>query len=154
MPIINSRLISDLDPDVATVCNAHILACHRAGIELLVTSTYRNYLAQDAVYAIGRTVDKEKRPVTKAKAGQSFHNFRAAYDVVPLVGGKPVWDAKDPIWKEVVRLGKQAGAQAGADWPTFPDLPHFEVRPTIEGLHIATHEARARFDEHGTIFTA
>lgn len=154
MPIINSRLISDLDPQAAIICNAHIFACHRAGIELIVTSTYRNHEAQDALYAIGRTTDKERRKVTNAKAGQSFHNYKCAWDVVPLVLGKPVWDERDPLWKEVVKLGKEAGAEAGADWPMFKDLPHFQVRPTIHGLHINLDEAANRWKEHGTIFTA
>jgi len=39
-----------------------------------------------------------------------------AWDVVPLVGGKCVWDEKNPLWKDVIGFGKQAGAQAGADW--------------------------------------
>lgn len=151
---INSRNIEDLDPQVRPACYEHVRLCRDAGIELLVTSTYRDFTAQDALYAIGRTIYPERRPVTNAKAGHSFHNFKVAWDVVPIVSGKPVWDEKDPLWKEVVRLGKAAGAEAGADWPLFKDLPHFQIRPTVEGLHIALDEAMHRFKEHGTIFTA
>ena len=152
--MISSRLISDLDPDAATICNAQVFKCHRAGIELLITSTYRDYLAQDALYAIGRSVQPERRPVTNARAGQSWHNFRAAWDVVPLVGGKCVWDERDPLWKEVVRIGKECGAEAGADWPLFRDLPHFQFLPKLRQGVLSLAEARNRFDEHGTIFTA
>jgi len=152
--LINSRLIADLDPEAAIVCNAHVLACHRVGIELLVTSTYRNYEAQEALYAIGRTVQPERRHVTNARAGQSWHNFRVAWDVVPLVGGKAVWDERDPLWKDVVKLGKECGAEAGADWPAFKDLPHFQSLPKLPVGVLSLAEARNRFDTHGTIFTA
>jgi len=151
--MINSRSLADLDPAVRVVCNEHLALCHAAGIELIVTSTYRDYASQDELFAIGRTVQLERKPVTKAKAGKSWHNYRAAYDVVPIVSGKPVWNSRDPLWKEVVRLGKQAGAEAGADWKTFPDLPHFQYTPTLAGKHITLLEARTRFDSLGTIFT-
>lgn len=150
--MINSRNIDDLDPVVRTVCKAHLALCRTVGIELLVTSTYRDYESQDALYAIGRTVQVERSKVTNAKAGKSWHNFRCAYDVVPLVNGKPVWKASDPIWKDVVALGKQAGAEAGAEWKTFKDQPHFQVRPTENGALIALNEAMTRFNSNGTIF--
>ena len=57
-----------LDPAVREVCLEHLRFCRDAGIELIVTSTWRDYQAQDALYAIGRTVDKGKRCVTNAKA--------------------------------------------------------------------------------------
>ncbi len=151
--MVNSRDLADLDPEARAVCNEHLALCHEAGIELIVTSTWRDFEAQDGLYAIGRTVQKERRAVTNAKAGHSWHNFKVAWDVVPIVAGKPVWDAKDPLWKEVIAIGKQAGAQAWADWKSFPDLPHFQAVPTAEGLHITLDEARVRFQESGTIFT-
>ena len=150
---INSRTLEDLDPEVRAICLEHLRLCRDRGIELIVTSTYRDYAAQDALYAIGRTIETTTRKhVTNAKAGHSWHNFRVAYDVVPIVSGKPVWNASDPAWKEVVKYGKEAGAEAGADWQTFPDLPHFQYVPTISGLHLNLDEARSRFDEKGTIF--
>lgn len=150
--VINSRSLEDLDPAARTVCNAHLALCSAAGIELIVTSTYRDYEAQERLYAIGRTIEKARKPVTNAKAGHSWHNFKVAYDVVPLISGKAVWNARDPVWKEVIRLGKEAGAEAGADWQSFPDMPHFQVTPTVSGLHISIDEARSRFDANGTIF--
>lgn len=151
--MINSRSLADLDPYVREICNNHLALCTAAGIELIVTSTYRDFEAQDALYAIGRTKELTRRRVTNAQAGESWHNFRAAYDVVPIVGGKAVWNASDPLWVEVVRHGKAAGAEAGADWPIKKrDLPHFQVRPTVHGLHITTDEALDRFKKHGTVF--
>lgn len=151
--MINSRDIQELDEHVRDVCLAHMKACSDVGIRLLVTSTYRDAEAQDDLYAIGRTKDLNRRPVTHAQSWESWHNFRCAYDVVPIVGGKPVWNERDPVWKEVVKLGKAAGAEAGADWIAFQDYPHFQCRAKSSGLHIALHEAKNRFMKYGTIFT-
>lgn len=149
----NSRLLGDLDLEVRSVCMEHVRCCRNAGIEILITSTWRDFDAQDALYAIGRTVNPERRPVTNAVGGKSWHNYRCAWDVVPIICGKPVWDAQDHIWREVVRIGKECGAKAGADWTSFPDLPHFQFVPTVHGLPINLGEAAARWKEQGTIFT-
>ena len=65
--MINSRDINDLDPRVAAKCLALIDACRDAGIELIVTSTYRDNECQESLYAQGRT--KPGQIVTKARAG-------------------------------------------------------------------------------------
>jgi len=149
--MINSRKIEDLAPEARAVCERHIALCEAAGIKLLVTSTYRDYVSQDYLYAIGRTIDLDKPRVTKARAGRSWHNFACAWDVVPLdADGKPVWDDQDPVWDQVVTLGIQAGAEAGATWKTFPDLPHFQLKP----LNLTLAQAKTRFDVSGTIFGA
>ena len=146
--MINSRSLDDLDPEAREVATAHIAACHGEGIEIIITSTYRDYESQNQLYAIGRNGDTRK-VVTNAPAGHSWHNFKCAWDVVPVISGKAVWDATDPMWKRVVELGKSVGAEAGAEWMSFPDLPHFQVRPA--NLQLA--DARTRFDATGTIFT-
>lgn len=144
--MINSRDISDLDPRVQPICRRHIELCEAVGIELLVTSTWRDFESQDDLFAIGRTKDLGRKPVTNAKGGKSWHNYRVAYDVVPIVGGKAQWNS--PLWKEIIALGIQAGAEAGAEWKTFPDKPHFQHKPA--GMTLA--QARAVFDAHGSIF--
>lgn len=122
--MINSRKLEDLLPHVRTRVEAFLKAADEAGIDLLVTSTYRDNASQDALYAQGRT--KPGRIVTNAKAGQSFHNYRCAVDVVPVRNGKPVWDSKDPVWQTVGRLGKAAGLEWAGDWKRFKEFPHFQ----------------------------
>lgn len=122
--MINSRKLEDLLPQVRTRVEAFLKAADEAGIDLLVTSTYRDNASQDALYAQGRT--KPGRIVTNAKAGQSFHNYRCAVDVVPVRNGKPVWDSKDPVWQTVGRLGKAAGLEWAGDWKRFKEFPHFQ----------------------------
>lgn len=147
--MINSRLITDLDPPARVVCESQIIQCKNTGIELLVTSTYRDFEAQDDLYAIGRTKERNRKPVTNAKAGKSWHNYRCAWDVVPLIGGKAVWN-DERLWRDIISIGKECGAQAGADWKTFPDRPHFQVIPSSMTLS----QAFALFSAKGTIFTA
>lgn len=122
--MINSRKLEDLLPQVRSRVEAFLKAAEEAGIDLLVTSTYRDNASQDALYAQGRTAPG--KVVTNAKAGQSYHNYRCAVDVVPLRNGKPVWDTKDPVWQTVGRLGKAAGLEWAGDWKRFKEFPHFQ----------------------------
>ena len=123
--MINSRKLEDLLPQVRGRVEAFLKAAEEAGIDLLVTSTYRDNASQDALYAQGRTAPG--KVVTNAKAGQSYHNYRCAVDVVPLRNGKPVWDTKDPVWQTVGRLGKAAGLEWAGDWKgKFKEMAHFQ----------------------------
>jgi peptidoglycan L-alanyl-D-glutamate endopeptidase CwlK len=137
--MINSRNIDDLLPPVKERVQKFLTAAKAKGIDLLITSTYRDNASQDALYAQGRT--KPGKIVTNAKAGQSFHNYRCAVDVVPIVAGKPVWDAKNPVWQEVGALGKAAGLEWAGDWKRFKEYPHFQY---TGGLTLAQLQTGAR----------
>lgn len=121
--MINSRDVNDLDPRVATKCLALIDACRDAGIDLIVTSTYRDSESQDAIYAQGRT--KPGPIVTKAKSGQSWHNYRLAFDVVPVVNGKAVWNDAT-LWNKIGRLGVAVGLEWAGNWTRFKEMAHFQ----------------------------
>lgn len=124
----NSRKITDLHPKVQVMANAMIDACERAGFDILITSTYRDAESQSDLYAQGRT--KPGKKVTNAKAGQSWHNYRLAFDVVPLRNGKPVWGtsgADGKLWKEVGRIGKACGLEWAGDWVgKLQEMAHFQ----------------------------
>jgi peptidoglycan L-alanyl-D-glutamate endopeptidase CwlK len=125
--MISSRKLEDLDPKVRAMCEAHKDACAAEGIDLLVTCTYRDAEEQTRLYAIGRTMPGAK--VTNAKAGQSFHNYRVAYDVVPLLHGKPVWKTtgeEGKLWTRVGELGEAAGLEWAGRWTKFREFPHFQ----------------------------
>lgn len=125
--MINSRKLEDLHPLVQAKARLMIEKCRQAGIDLMVTSTYRDLASQDALYAQGRTVPGNR--VTNARAGQSFHNYRVAFDVVPVINGKPCWDTSGPsgqMWQQVGAIGKSCGLQWAGDWKTFPEFPHFQ----------------------------
>lgn len=130
--MINSRKLEDLIPPARDRVEDFLALCKHEGIDILVTSTYRDMESQNALYAQGRTTPG--KIVTNAKPGDSFHNWRCAVDVVPLVNGKPVWDGSNPIWKRIGSLGKQAGLEWAGEWKTFKELAHFQY---TGGLTIA-----------------
>jgi len=122
--MINSRSLDDLLPLVRQRVEAFIKAAKDSDIDLLVTSTYRDDESQNALYAQGRTT--AGKIVTNAKAGESFHNYRCAVDVVPIINGKPVWDTSYQVWQTIGRLGKEAGLEWAGDWKRFKEYPHFQ----------------------------
>jgi peptidoglycan LD-endopeptidase CwlK len=63
--MINSRDLDDLHPLVAAKARDFLARCHAEGIDILVTSTYRDAEAQAKLYAQGRT--SPGKIVTRAK---------------------------------------------------------------------------------------
>lgn len=144
-----SRNLNDLAPEVRARAERMIDACTAAGIQLIITCTYRSAAEQDDLYAQGRT-----RPgpiVTQLRGGQSLHNATdaqgrpaaRAIDVVPLRNGKLVWGTRgnglddDPsddltddleLWERVGLIGAAQGLEWGGRWPRFRDYPHFQLR--------------------------
>lgn len=99
--------------------------------------TLRTFAEQTALYAQGRT--KPGKIVTQAKAGQSYHNYGLAIDIVLLIDKdgngtfeEASWDTKTDFdkdnlsdWMEIVAIFKRYGWEWGGDW-RFKDLPHFQ----------------------------
>lgn len=134
-PKKSSRKVEDLIPLVGHKAILHIHACQQVGIDLLITCTYRCGADQNILYAQGRTAPG--RIVTNAKAGDSTHQYRIAYDVVPLRDGKPVWStsgADGALWQKVGELGKSQGLAWAGDWKKFKEFPHFQY---TDGLTLA-----------------
>lgn len=121
--MITSRDLKDLLPRTAAKVANMISHCKEAGIDLLVTATYRDDEAQDALFAQGRTLMGKR--VTNVRGGDSFHNYRVATDVVPIINGKCVWDDLT-LWARVGAIGTQCGLEWGGYWKSFPDKPHFQ----------------------------
>ena len=96
------------------------------------TSTLRTFAEQDALY-------NAKPQVTKAKGGQSYHNYGLAVDIVLIIDKdgngsyeSASWDVKSDFdgdgqsdWMEVVAIFKRYGWEWGGDWK-FYDAPHFQ----------------------------
>ena len=140
--MISSRDISDLDTRVGNMALHMLAECKAAGIDVLVTSTYRDAESQDALYSQGRTVPG--RVVTNARAGQSWHNYGLAFDVVPMRAGKPVWGttgADLALWRQVGEIGKRCGLEWAGEWRRFREYPHFQW---TGGLTLADLQAGKR----------
>ena len=133
--MVNSRGLSDLNPKVAALCTEFINSCKKQNIDIIITSTYRDTESQNALYAQGRTAPGKK--VTNAKAGQSFHNWKVAFDFVPVVNGKPVWD-NDELITKCGEIGENIGLEWAGRWKTFKEKLHLQY---TNGLTLADFQA-------------
>lgn len=122
-----SRSLDDLNPTVASKVRAWLSACTAAGIDVLITCTFRSNEEQARLYAQGRTTPGAK--VTNAKPGQSMHNYHVAADFVPMRNGKPVWGtagADGKLWEQVGELAEAQGLEWAGRWKTFRELAHVQ----------------------------
>lgn len=103
-----------------------IKRAYNEGIFVQITSGYRSFEEQTALYAKGRTAPGNV--VTNAKAGQSNHNYGLAIDYVLLSedGTKALWTVNND-WRRVAAIGKSLGFAWGGDWTSFKDYPHLEM---------------------------
>lgn len=127
-----SRDLNHLRKDVREKAELLLSKTSAIGINLLITCTYRSNEEQADLYAIGRTA--KGKIVTNALPGESKHNnmeggapASLAFDVVPLVAGKPMWDASNPVWQVVGSLGESVGLKWAGRWKRMREYPHFEI---------------------------
>ncbi|MEW7279730.1 M15 family metallopeptidase [Aquimarina sp. 2201CG1-2-11] len=122
--IYTDRRINTLHPKIRAKAKEFIIRAEKElGIKLRVTSGFRTWEEQTELYNKGR-ISPGKR-VTNAKAGQSYHNYGLALDVVEIKNGKAIWN--NPNWKRIADIGKSLGFEWGGDWK-FIDKPHFQMR--------------------------
>lgn len=119
--MINSRDLKELIPQAKTRAEAFVRECQKQGIDVLITSTYRDFESQNALYAQGRT--KAGARVTNAKGGQSWHNFRCAFDFVPLVNGKAQWNDVR-TFKRCGAIAESLGLEWAGRWKSFREMAH------------------------------
>jgi peptidoglycan L-alanyl-D-glutamate endopeptidase CwlK len=119
--MINSRKLEDLHPKVKLLCERFVASCAKQNIDVLITSTYRDGESQNALYAQGRTAPG--KIVTKAKAGQSFHNWKCAFDFVPIVNGKAQWN-DTALFTKCGEIAEAVGLEWAGRWKTFKELAH------------------------------
>lgn len=118
------------------------------GCDYVMVSGNRSYAEQDALYAQGRT-----RPgaiVTKARGGQSNHNFGIAGDF-GVFRGKAYLDSSEPataakVHKVCSEHAKACGLEWGGSWKSLKDHPHYEV---TTGLGMAAK--RKLMNEKGSV---
>lgn len=133
--MINSRSLDDLLPVVRDKAKAFQAKCKAAGIEVLIYSTYRDMEAQAAEYAKGRTAPG--KIVTNAKPGSSYHNWRCAFDFVPMKKGVPQWNDSATYLKCGI-IAESVGLEWAGRWVSFRETAHCQY---TGGLKIADLKA-------------
>lgn len=136
-----------------------VAECQARGFEILVYCMYRSPEDQARAYRRSRTtkqiawkagqltergfpdlaavlmvVGPQRGPlgrhITNAGPGESWHQYDEAFDAVPVVGGKLLWDIEKSYtqWQMYRDAVVSAGMYSGA---SFDDWPHAQMR--IEG---------------------
>lgn len=140
-----SRSLDDLCPAAKKKAEEHIEACKAAGLDIVITSTRRIPLEQNALYLQGRASldvvnlarkdaglwlikEEENHKVTWTM--ESIHLYDCAYDFGLRVNGKVHYNVKEDVNKDNIADYEQAGAIAkslgitwGGDFPRR-DMPH------------------------------
>ncbi len=131
-----------LEPDFKAIAEQIIAEAAAAGIRLVVTSTRRTIAEQNRLYAQGRTAPG--KIVTKAKGGQSPHNFGLAFDFCPLnESGGLDWNAPKSVWAKVGEIAESHGMTWGGHFKTLLDLPHIE-HPRWRGVRAEWQAGRVQ----------
>lgn len=136
------RDIKELSPYMQEKARQLKEECKKSGIDIMFIETYRKSQIQEAYYSQGRlplvkvnylrvvagleliSEKENQKIITNAKSGQSAHEDREAFDVVPVVNKKIVWDRID-LFKKISEIGKKLGLVSGADFK-FKDYPHYQ----------------------------
>ncbi|KAF5066175.1 D-alanyl-D-alanine carboxypeptidase [anaerobic digester metagenome] len=114
------RDIKELSPLAQIACNLFMAECKKAGLEVLITETYRSQERQNWLYEQGRT--RAGNIVTWTK--QSNHTGRMAWDICKNVRGQEYSDAT--FFAKCGEIANKLGITWGGTWST-PDKPHFEI---------------------------
>lgn len=153
-----SRDLKYLHREMIPKVQSWLHLCEQNGIHILVTCTYRSPDEQAALHAQGRsalflvnelrkrvalppiTETANQKKVTNAKPGDSAHNFElsdgtpasTAVDFVPLIGGKPEWDADSPLWEKCGELAEQCGLEWSGRWKgSLREQAHVQYYPPL-----------------------
>jgi peptidoglycan L-alanyl-D-glutamate endopeptidase CwlK len=120
--------LATLQCDAQQAARRSLAAIRSNGTDARIISGTRTYAEQDALFRQGR-FGNPGPVVTRARGGQSWHNFGLAWDIGIFDRGGRYRDDDAPYVAAAPR-GKVAGVSWGGDWPgTFQDNPHYQLVP-------------------------
>lgn len=147
------RELSELNGLVKVMIELAIEDIKKQGVNPLVVETYRSQERQNYLYCQGRTITEctasginstFAKAYCTPKASKvtwtlnSVHKGRKAVDVVPqrIVNGKmtAIWNTKDSQTQIIIKTMQKYGFEAGANWITTPDSPHFQVKGDFSNI--------------------
>lgn len=126
-------------------------ACAKMGFELLIYCTERCPRQQAILYRMGRPIRQIRKKaqqlaeynpamaqllmdvgpqqghkVTNAGPGQSLHQYGWAFDAVPLLHGKAIWESDHPYFQDYGRAVRDAKLEWAGDW-RFKEYFHAQM---------------------------
>jgi peptidoglycan L-alanyl-D-glutamate endopeptidase CwlK len=141
------RDIEELNNLVRVMLELAITDIKAKGVNPLVVETYRPQERQNYLYCQGRIIaectakgisSSFSKAYCNPKVGKvtwtlnSVHMNRKAVDVVPqrIIDGKmtAIWNSQDPQTQIIIKTMQKYGFEAGANWSTTPDSPHFQIK--------------------------
>lgn len=137
-----NRDVGCLHPALREKAKEFLRKCREMGVNVVIYNTCRTLAEQEALYLQGRASleivnearrkaglqpisGPENRIVTYTRV--SPHCFGLAFDFVPVVDGKAVWN-DDALWERCGRVAESLGLEWGGRWKGFRDLPHVQVK--------------------------
>lgn len=121
-----SRSLLDLEPETRRRAEMFIARCTEAGIDVLIYCTHRSHAEQAELYERGRRTPGPI--VTNARAGQSWHNWRRAFDFVPMVAGKPAWNDRS-LYAKAGAIAEAVGLEWAGRWTgSLKETAHCQYR--------------------------
>lgn len=149
MDTISLKRILSLHPAVRDEVTAIYTEVYNdsAIVGIRIVQGYRTIEEQDQLYAQGRTTPGAI--VTKARGGESYHNYGLAIDFALLFkNGAVSWDREFSSnrgsisdWQKVVDIFKKYGWAWGGDFKTIKDYPHFQ-----KSFGYTVQQLKTRFD--------
>ena len=104
---MSSRSLDELRPEFRSMVDLWLSDMALSNLDCLITCTLRSGPEQDALYASGRSIEGPIR--TRARAGQSAHQYGLALDFVILDSGKADWSGDSPPWNHAISLAEIRG---------------------------------------------
>lgn len=166
-----SRKIEDLEIGIQVRAKTLIHRCEGRGADLLIYCTYRSFEEQAKLYRqsrpmstivkkcqklndagfpelanviwnVGPQMGVNFKHVTFAGPGESWHQYRQAFDGVPLVGGKAAWDVEQfkSLWDIYGGEAEKLGFHWAGRWTKFKEYPHCQAIHGSNPLKILDRE--------------
>jgi hypothetical protein len=124
MNIASQNRLKKVHPELARRVTLLIEELARNGLTVEVVQGLRTFAEQNELFKQGRT--KPGQIVTRAKGGQSNHNYGLAVDLCPFVNGKPQWNDNAAFMRIGIEAAK-LGLEWGGGWKKFIDKPHVQM---------------------------
>jgi hypothetical protein len=108
-----------IHPKLVKLCEQLVENCKARGHEYYAISGYRDPKQQEALYAIGRTTELDRKDKDAARAGL-----------------QPDWDIKS--YEILASEARKLGLVSGMDFKTFKEGPHIQVPFAVAPLNELT----------------